>query len=97
MIKEEEEEGRAIRRMEVDELCVHMQDYGGTCTRQRQARPPSLSDFFFNRCATSSADKSQENKITSTAELAERLRGPNLTINQLFDRNHQSILVVVGG
>lgn len=59
-------------------------------------RPLSLT-FFFNRCATSSADKSQENKITSTAELAERLRGPNLTINQLFDRNHQSILVVVGG
>lgn len=50
--------------------------------------------FFFNRCATSSAaDKSGENKITGAAELAEKLRGPNLTINQLFDRNHQSILV----
>lgn len=48
--------------------------------------------FFFNRCATSSAaDKSGENKITGAAELAEKLRGPNLTINQLFDRNHQSI------
>lgn len=53
-----------------------------------------LSHFFFNRRATSSAaDKSRENKITSSAELAEKLRGPNLTINQLFDRNHQSILV----
>lgn len=25
--------------------------------------------------------------------MAEKLKGPNLTINQLFDRNHQSILL----
>lgn len=54
--------------------------------------PPPPSFFFFWRATSTAADKSRENKITSSVELAEKLMGPDLTVNQLFDRNHQSIL-----